>query len=89
MANIRSQMKRNRQNVKRHERNKAARSEIRSRTRRAVEAIEAGSDEAEALTAEAIRRVDQAASAGVLHKNTAARRKSRLVRRLAESQSQS
>ncbi len=82
-------MKRNRQNVKRHERNKAARSEIRSRTRRAVEAIEAGSDEAEALTAEAIRRVDQAASAGVLHKNTAARRKSRLVRRLAESQSQS
>ncbi len=82
-------MKRNRQNVKRHERNKAARSEIRSRTRRAVEAIETGSDEAEALTAEAIRRVDQAASAGVLHKNTAARRKSRLVRRLAESQSQS
>ncbi len=82
-------MKRNRQNVKRHERNKAARSEIRSRTRRAVEAIETGSDEAEALTAEAIRRVDQAASAGVLHKNTAARRKSRLVRRLAESQGQS
>ncbi len=86
MANIRSQMKRNRQNVKRNERNKAARSEIRTRMRRAVEAIEAGSDDAAELTAEAIRQVDRAASAGVLHKNTAARRKSRLVKRLAQSQ---
>ena len=83
MANIRSQMKRNRQNVKRHARNKAARTEIKTRTRRAVEAAESGSDDAKALTNEAIRRIDRAASSGVLHKNTAARRKSRLTRRLA------
>ena len=85
MANIRSQMKRNRQNVKRNARNKAARSEIRTRTRRAVKAAEDGSADAEALTNEAVRRIDRAASSGVLHKNTAARRKSRLARRLNAS----
>ena len=83
MANIRSQMKRNRQNEKRHLRNQAARSEIKTRTKRATQAVEAGADDAQALTVEAIRRIDQAASKGVMHKNTAARRKSRLAKRLA------
>lgn len=83
MANIASQIKRNRQNAKRHERNKAVRSEIHTRTRRAVEAVTEGSDDAAEAVREAIRRIDTAAAKGVLHKNTAARRKSRLAKRLA------
>ena len=81
MANIKSQIKRNRQNEAANERNKAVRSEIRTRTKRAEAAVESGED-AEARTQEAIKRIDQAASKGVLHKNTAARRKSRLMKKL-------
>ncbi len=83
MANIKSQMKRNRQNEKARLRNKAARSELKTRARNAVEAAEAGdaaaADEALRL---AQRTIDQAASAGVLHKRTAARRKSRLIQQV-------
>ena len=86
MANIRSQIKRNRQNVKRHDRNQAVRSEVKTRTRHAVEAAEAGADNVEELTNVALRRIDEAATKGVLHKNTAARRKSRLVRQVARLQ---
>ncbi|MEQ8716953.1 MAG: 30S ribosomal protein S20 [Acidimicrobiales bacterium] len=82
MANIKSQIKRNRQNEKRHERNKAVRSEIITRTRHAVEAVTEGRDDAEEATRAAIKRIDSATSKGVLHKNTAARKKSRLVKRL-------
>ena len=81
MANIKSQIKRNRQNEAANERNKAVRSEIRTRTKRAEAAVESGED-AEARTQEAIKRIDQAASKRVLHKNTAARRKSRLMKKL-------
>ena len=80
MANIKSQIKRNRQNEKRRLRNRAVRSEVRTLQRGAEEA--AGTDgEAEALR-QAIKRIDKAAAKGVLHKNTAARRKSRLVARV-------
>ena len=83
MANIRSQIKRNRQAVKRHARNKAVRSEMRTRTKRAVSAIEAGDE----LSAEAVRlavkRIDTAVAKGVIHKNQAANRKARLMRRAA------
>lgn len=82
MANIASQIKRNRQNLKRHERNKAVRSEIVTRTRAALEAATEGRDDAEDALRAAIKRIDSAASAGVLHKNTAARKKSRLVKRI-------
>ncbi len=82
MANIKSQIKRNRQNETRRVRNKAVRSELRTRTKAAVAAAEAGEDTTEALAA-AIKRIDKAAQKGVLHKNTAARKKSRLVKRLA------
>ncbi len=82
MANIKSQIKRNRQNETRRVRNKAVRSELRTRTKAAVAAAEAGEDTTEALGA-AIKRIDKAAQKGVLHKNTAARKKSRLVKRLA------
>lgn len=83
MANIESQKKRNRQNVKRHLRNKAVRAEMRTRTKKAETAAAAGSDETPELLSAAIKRIDQAASKGVLHKNTANRKKSRLTKRLA------
>ncbi len=81
MANIKSQIKRNRQNEKRRLRNKAVRSEMRTRTKSAVEAVGA-EDQDEALRL-AMRRIDKAASHGVIHKNQAANRKSRLMRRIA------
>ncbi len=81
MANIKSQIKRNLQNEKRRVRNKAVRSELRTRTRHAATADVSTADGAEALRM-AIKRTDQAAAKGVIHKNTAARRKSRLVRRV-------
>ncbi len=82
MANIKSQIKRNRQTLKRSQRNRSVRSEINTRTRTALEAIEDDApDSAEAVRL-AVKRIDKAASKGVLHKNTAARNKSRLVRKL-------
>ena len=83
MANIQSQIKRNRQNEVRRERNKAVRSEVRTRTKSAVDTAAAGADnQADALRL-AMKRIDKAASHGVIHKNQAANRKSRLMRRVA------
>jgi small subunit ribosomal protein S20 len=80
MANIQSQIKRNRQNTKRHERNKAIRSELKTRSSAALAAAQTG-DVAEAI--EMLRlaqqRYDVAVSKGVLTKKTAGRRKSRLT----------
>jgi small subunit ribosomal protein S20 len=81
VANIKSQIKRNRQNERARLRNRKVRSEIHTRTKAAVAAAEQGEDSATQLQA-AIRRIDSAASKGVLHKNTAARKKSRLVKQL-------
>ena len=85
MANIKSQIKRNRQNDKRHERNKAVKSELKTRARSAVTAAEAGADDTEAMVRMAIKRLDKAAAKGVIHKNQAARRKSRLLARVSEA----
>ena len=82
MANIKSQIKRNRQNQVRHDRNKAVRSELKTRVRNAVTAAEAGADDVEARARLAMKRIDAAAAKGVIHKNQAARRKSRLQKRL-------
>ena len=86
MANIKSQIKRNRQNEKRRLRNKAARSEIKTRIKTSVRLADVeGADDAatvEALQA-AVRKLDKAASKGIIHKNQAANRKSRLMRRIA------
>lgn len=80
MAHSLSQKKRNRQNVVRHERNKAIKSEIKTRIRRALAAAESGdADAADAAVKDAQQRIDRAVSKGVIHANTAARRKSRLV----------
>ena len=81
MANIKSQIKRNRQNEVRRLRNKQARSEIQTRTKTVLAAAQGGEETAESLKA-AIKRIDSAVSKGVLHKNTAARKKSRLVKRV-------
>ena len=83
MANIKSQVKRNRQNETRHERNKALRSEMKTRSKNAVDAAEAGdAARAEELLRLAQKRIDMATTKGVLSKNTAARRKSRLTRQV-------
>ncbi|MGI9612648.1 MAG: 30S ribosomal protein S20, partial [Acidimicrobiales bacterium] len=82
VANIKSQIKRNRQNEKRRLRNRSVRSELRTQ-QKAAEAAAGTDGEAEALQI-AIKKIDKAASKGVLHKNTAARRKSRLVARVQE-----
>jgi small subunit ribosomal protein S20 len=82
VANIKSQIKRNRQNLRRRERNRAVRSEIKTRAKRAVQAAEAGADDVEERLRIAIKRIDKAAAKGVIHRNTAARRKSRLVARV-------
>ncbi len=81
VANIKSQIKRNRQNEAARQRNKAVRSELRTRIKRAEEAT---GDEAAELIRLAIKRIDEAASKGILHRNNAARRTSRLAKRLNE-----
>ena len=82
MANIKSQIKRNRQNLKRSQRNRGVRSEINTRSRTALDAINDDAEDSEEAVRLAIQRIDKAAQKGVLHKNTAARNKSRLVRKL-------
>ena len=83
MAHNKSQEKRNRQTIVRTARNKAVRSELKTRIKSAVAAAESGdaSAAAEALRL-AQKRIDQAAAKGVLKKNTAARRKRNLVRQV-------
>ena len=82
MANIKSQIKRNKQNEARRLRNKAVRSELKTRVKVAVKAAETGEDTAE-KTRLAVKRLDMAAAKGVIHKNAAARKKSRLAKQLA------
>ncbi len=80
MANIKSQIKRNEQNEKRRLRNRSVRAELRTRVKSA-EAAAGGENEVETLRL-AIKRIDMAAAKGVIHKNSAARRKSRLTARI-------
>lgn len=87
MANIKSQIKRNRQSEKARLRNKAVRSEMRTRTKAALAAAEAGADDIDERLRMAVKQIDKAASKGIIHKNAAARQKSRLSARIASSQS--
>ena len=82
MANIKSQIKRNRQNEARRLRNKAVRSELKTRTKRALAAGESGATDTDEQLRLAIKRIDTAAAKGVIHKNQAARRKSRLMKKI-------
>ena len=89
MANIKSQIKRNRQNEKRRLRNKAVRSELKTRTKRALTAAESGAETSLDELRTAVKRIDKAAAKGIIHKNQAANRKSRLMRRIASLTSSS
>jgi len=84
VANIKSQIKRNRQNEKRRVRNRTVRTELRTRIKNALAAAEAGdatgADAVEAM--KAMKMIDKAATKGIIHANTASRRKSRLQKRL-------
>ena len=80
MANIKSQIKRIKQNDRRHERNKSVKSALKTSIRRFHEAVEAGETEkAQELAKAANRKLDKAASAGVIHKNQAANKKSAIA----------
>ncbi|HMY09714.1 MAG TPA: 30S ribosomal protein S20 [Marmoricola sp.] len=83
MANIKSQIKRNRQNEAAHERNKAVKTNLKTAIRKFREAADAGSEDASKLAADAAKKLDQAASKGVIHKNQAANRKSAIHKRAA------
>jgi small subunit ribosomal protein S20 len=87
MANIKSQIKRNRTNEAARVRNKAARSEIKTRVKAAVAATSESPEQAAEALRTAIKRIDKAAAKGIIHKNQAANRKSRLMRRLARQTS--
>ncbi len=82
MANIKSQIKRNKQNAVDRERNKAVKSEVRTRTKNAVAAV--GTEDEETALRAAVKRIDKAAAKGVIHKNQAANKKSGLMRRVNE-----
>jgi len=81
VANIKSQIKRNKQNVVARDRNKAVKSELRTRTKNAVAAV--GTENEETALRAAVKRIDKAAAKGVIHKNQAANKKSGLMRRIA------
>ena len=82
MANIKSQIKRNRQNEKRRLRNKSVKSSLKTAIRKFNEAVQTGDQTAaEALLRDASRKLDKASSKGVIHKNQAANRKSAIAKR--------
>ena len=84
MANIKSAIKRNRQNEKRRLHNRVFRGSTRTQIRRARLAIENGEkDTAAEEVKQAVIKLDRTAAKGIIHKNNAARRKSRLVKQLA------
>jgi small subunit ribosomal protein S20 len=87
LANIKSQIKRNKQSEKQRLRNRVFRGRARTFILKARTAVATGDAEnAKAATIEAISALDKAAQKGVLHKNNAARRKSRLMKHLAALQ---
>ena len=84
MANIKSAIKRNKQNEKRRQRNRIFRGRARTYVKNARDVIISENlEEARAATLQAISALDKAAEKGILHKNNAARRKSRLMKQLA------
>jgi small subunit ribosomal protein S20 len=84
VANIKSQIKRNRQNEKARLRNKSVKSSLKTAVRKFHEATVTGdADNATALLREASRKLDKAVSKGVIHKNQAANRKSAIAKKLA------
>ncbi len=84
MANIKSQIKRNKQNQAAHLRNKSVKSALKTAVRSFREAVQSGdAEQAKELAKAANRKLDKAASAGVIHKNQAANRKSSITTQAA------
>ena len=84
MANIKSQIKRNKQNEKRRLRNKSVKSALKTAVRKFHEASTTGDlENAATLMRDASRKLDKAVSKGVIHKNQAANRKSAIAKRLS------
>jgi len=84
VANIKSQIKRNRQNDAARDRNKAVRSALKTAVRRFHEAADGGKkDDAKALAVDVTKKLDKAASKGIIHKNQAANRKSAIAQKAA------
>jgi small subunit ribosomal protein S20 len=83
VANTKSALKRMRQNEKRRLRNRAVRSRVRTAVKTARTMLAGASTDAGTAVVEAIRVLDKAVTKGVIHRNTAARKKSSLARRLA------
>lgn len=85
MANLKSQIKRNRQNEKRRLRNRVYRGSTRVAIKNARVALESGNvEEARTATMLAVSHLDKAAQKSVIHKKNAARRKGRLMKQLAQ-----
>jgi small subunit ribosomal protein S20 len=84
MANIKSAVKRARQNEKRALANKGVRTRMRTYTKKALES--AGTDSSAEDLRVAIRHIDKAANKGIIHKNTASRKKSRLTKTVNASE---
>jgi small subunit ribosomal protein S20 len=82
VANIKSQIKRNRTNEIRRLRNKAVKAEVKTRIKNAINSFEYGAETSEADLRLAVKRLDMAAAKGIIHKNQAANRKSRLEKRI-------
>jgi small subunit ribosomal protein S20 len=83
MANIASQIKRNRQNERRRQHNKSVRSALKTYMKKFSTAVDAGNaDEAAEAFRAAARRLDKAAQEGVVHRNFAANHKSKMAQRL-------
>ena len=85
MANIKSQIKRNKQNEGRRLRNKAAKAEIKTRIKTAVRVGEEGGETSVESLRMAVKKLDKAAARGIIHKNQASNRKSSLMKRLAKA----
>jgi small subunit ribosomal protein S20 len=82
LANTSSAKKRIRQNEKRRLRNRSVRSAVRGSVKSAREALGSKAADSTTVVAAAIRAIDRAVTKGIMHRNTAARRKSALARRL-------
>ena len=87
MANIKSQIKRNRQNEKRRLRNKSVKTSLKTAIRKFHESVAAGDENAAELLRDASRKLDKAVSKGVIHKNQAANRKSSIAKKLTTTSS--
>ena len=89
MANHKSALKRIRSSERKRARNRVFRSKARTEVKKARALIQTGNvEEARQVTLEAIRTLDKAAGKGIIHPNNAARRKSRLMKRLAQLEAQ-